>query len=106
MDENTKAHVTQELLEMILDVMPDAKMIEKYGGHIVERIAGEAETQCCGYFCYTEHISLEFTRGYLLSDQNDILEGKGKHRRHVKLKSIQDLQSKRCKEFLEQVSNF
>ena len=35
MDENDKAEITRELSEIILDVMPDAAMLDKYGGVIV-----------------------------------------------------------------------
>lgn len=105
MDDNTKTEITQKLLDIILDVMPDAKMIEKYGGIIVERISGQSDTQCCGYFTYAEHVSLEFTHGARLLDPKNILNGRGKQRRHIKLKSVQDVTAKQCKEFLEQASN-
>jgi|TARA_R110002049_G_C9108159_1_gene557509 hypothetical protein len=105
MTEHDKAEITRELSEIILDVMPDAAMLDKYGGVIVERIAGEPKTHCCGYFVYAEHVSLEFSKGVLLSDPNSILEGKGKLRRHIKLVDVQDLEAKRCRHFLEQVAN-
>jgi len=104
MDESVKAEIAQELSEIILDVMPDAAMIDKYGGVIVERIAGEPKSHCCGYFIYAQHVSLEFTEGVLLPDPDNILEGKGKLRRHIKLMNRSDLQAKRCRHFLEQVT--
>ncbi|MEO9896124.1 MAG: DUF1801 domain-containing protein [Paracoccaceae bacterium] len=106
MDESVKAQIAQELSEIILDVMPDAAMLDKYGGIIVERIAGDPKTQCCGYFIYAQHVSLEFSSGVLLPDPDNILEGKGKLRRHIKLKNSQDLQTKQCRRFLEQVAKF
>lgn len=104
MNENDKAEITRELSEIILDVMPDAAMLDKYGGIVVERIAGEPKTHCCGYFVYAQHVSLEFSKGALLSDPDGILEGKGKLRRHIKLVDIQCLQTRRCRHFLEQVA--
>lgn len=104
MDERVKAEISRELSEIILDVMPDAAMLDKYGGVIIERIAGQPKTHCCGYFIYTQHVSLEFSNGVLLPDGDNILEGTGKRRRHIKLMDIQDLQTKRCRHFLEQVA--
>ncbi|MGH1459711.1 MAG: DUF1801 domain-containing protein [Paracoccaceae bacterium] len=99
-----KAEIAQALSEIILDVMSDAAMLDKYGGIIVERIAGDPKTQCCGYFIYARHVSLEFTNGVLLPDPDNILEGAGKLRRHIKLTSRQDVQAKGCRHFLEQVA--
>jgi len=104
MDQTTKAEIAQNLSEIISDVMPDAVMRDKYGGIVVERVAGQPKTQCCGYFTYAQHVSLEFTHGVQLADPDNLLEGTGKQRRHIKLKNVQDLRAKRCKNFLEQVS--
>lgn len=104
MDQTTKAEIARDLSEIILDVMPDAVMRDKYGGIVVERVSGQPKTQCCGYFIYAQHVSLEFTHGSQLADPDNLLEGTGKQRRHIKLKNIQDLTAKRCRNFLEQVS--
>lgn len=92
------------LTKVVLDKMPDAAMLEKYGGIIVEKVAGQPKSHCCGYFVYQHHVSLEFSRGAQLDDPDGILEGSGKLRRHIKLKDTSDIQVKRCSEFLEQVS--
>jgi hypothetical protein len=104
MEAKTATEITQALTEIILEEMPDAALIEKYGGLIVERIAGEAKTQCCGFFVYTNHISLEFSRGVLLRDDTGHLEGAGKHRRHIKLTRLSEIKSKGCREYLEQIA--
>ncbi|MBY0573481.1 MAG: DUF1801 domain-containing protein, partial [Undibacterium sp.] len=51
---------------------------------------------------YKEHVSLEFGRGNELNDQHNVLEGKGKFRRHIKLHQCQDLEDKQVKFFLQQ----
>lgn len=104
MDEITKSEITRELNEIILDKMPDAAMLDKYGGIIVEKIAGQPKSHCCGYFAYEHHVSLEFSRGFQLHDPDGILEGSGKLRRHIKLTNLSDIIAKRCNEFLDQVS--
>lgn len=105
MDENDKTQIVQHLQEMILQVMPEAMLINKYGGIVIERIAGQTDTQCCGYFAYTTHVSLEFTQGAKLADPESMLEGNGKHRRHIKLYRVEDVEAKQCVKFLKQVSN-
>lgn len=103
MDENDKTQIVQRLQEMILKMMPEAKLINKYGGIVIERIAGQTDTQCCGIFRYTNHISLEFTQGYKLVDPEGVLEGIGKHRRHIKLSRVEDVEAQLCRELLIQV---
>lgn len=105
MDDGVKAKITQDLSEIILEVMPDAVTLDKYGGVVVERVAGRLETQCCGIFTHAKHVSLDFTDGAKLEDPSNILEGSGKQRRHIKLKVVEDVKTKRCREFLEQVIN-
>lgn len=102
MDDEVKAEIAQKLSEIILDVMPDATMLNKYGGKVFGRVAGQPDSQYCGVFISSKHVSLEFTNGAKLKDPNDILEGSGKQRRHIKLKALDDVQSKHCREFLEQ----
>lgn len=104
MDDHTKSDITQALYEMISEVMPDAVLRDKYGGTVIERIAGQPATQCGGVFVYSHHVSLEFTLGVRLSDPHGLLEGGGKLRRHLKLRSREHVQEKSCRAFLEQAS--
>ena len=104
MDEPLKSLIVDELRKIIFEVAPDAVMVEKYGGIMVDMAPTTPGERCCGYFSSKNHLSLEFSKGFLLEDPEEILEGSGKFRRHVKLKSLYDLQEKRCAEFLTQVS--
>jgi hypothetical protein len=61
----------------------------KYGG-----ILFAVEQAFCGVFAYANHVSLEFGEGASLLDQFNVLEGKGKFRRHIKLTSIEEIESK------------
>lgn len=87
---------------LILTVEPNAAFVEKYGGIIVESAPGHAKSQFCGVFAYTNHVSLEFTHGAELDDPDGILEGRGKHRRHIKIARLSDITQKRCEDFLRQ----
>lgn len=61
----------------------------KYGG-----ILFSSGLQFCGVFAYKAHVSVEFGHGALIQDPWGHLEGEGKGRRHLKLRSLDDIQSK------------
>ena len=62
----------------------------KYGG-----ILFTADVQFCGVFAYKEHVSFEFSHGAKLNDSEGFLEGRGKSRRHIKLRNADDLSAKK-----------
>ncbi|MDY0199544.1 MAG: DUF1801 domain-containing protein [Tenuifilaceae bacterium] len=55
-----------------------------------------------GLFVRKNHISFEFTKGFLMKDPNKLLEGNGKYRRHLKIKSIDDIQYKNVEYYIKQ----
>ncbi|KKC36515.1 hypothetical protein WH87_14315 [Devosia epidermidihirudinis] len=65
---------------------PGADEAVKYGGlyYATTRPFG-------GIFTYAEHISLEFTRGVELDDPAGLLRGEGKHRRHLRFTTPDDI---------------
>jgi hypothetical protein len=67
----------------------------KYGG-----ILFSSGVQFCGVFAYREHVSVEFGSGAHITDTFGHLEGLGKGRRHVKLKSINDIKNKKLAQYL------
>ena len=67
----------------------------KYGG-----ILFAAGKPICGVFSYAQHVSLEFGAGASLADPYQVLEGKGKLRRHIKLFSEQDIAGKHVRGYL------
>ena len=88
--------------EIVAQICPDAVGRPMYGGVLYEREPGVFHTGVCGVFCYKHHISIEFSQGFLLKDDAGVLEGKGKLRRHIKLRSVDDLQSKSVAQYIEQ----
>ncbi len=56
-----------------------------------------------GLFVRKNHVSFEFTQGFLMYDPDDILEGTGKYRRHLKIRSISDIESKNVEFFVSQI---
>lgn len=67
----------------------------KYGG-----ILFTSGVQFGGVFAYKEHVSFEFGSGAKIIDTFGHLEGAGKGRRHIKLKSIADISNKNLAQYL------
>jgi hypothetical protein len=67
----------------------------KYGG-----ILFSSGIHFCGVFAYKEHVSVEFGSGAKINDTFGHLEGSGKGRRHVKLKSLADIKNKKVAHYL------
>ncbi len=95
--------ITEEIDAMIFELRPGVGRRAMYGGVVFELEAGNAKTMVCGHFIYKAHVSVEFSEGYTLKDPKKLLEGKGKFRRHLKLRSLQDIQDKELSIFLKQV---
>ena len=80
---------------LILGLDPSITEEVKYGGFLFSR--GHA---FCGIFSYRQHVSLEFGEGAKLSDTSEVLEGSGKLRRHIKLRTLNDLTDKQVAFYL------
>ncbi|NQV09980.1 MAG: DUF1801 domain-containing protein [Cyanobacteria bacterium] len=68
----------------------------KYGGILFSSVI-----QFGGVFAYKKHVSVEFSKGALITDCFGFLEGKGKGRRHIKLMKISDIATKHLSSYLE-----
>jgi hypothetical protein len=89
-----KAQTLYTLRELILTYYPETEENKMYGG-IIFSVGKE---HFSGLFMYASHVSIEFGKGYLMSDPNGILEGGGKFRRHIKIKSHEEITNK-CVDF-------
>ena len=87
--------VVHDVLAVVRRAFPAATQEVKYGGILIS-----AGVQFCGVFAYSQHVSVEFGHGAKISDPFGHLEGTGKGRRHVKLRTLADIQSKRLAEYL------
>jgi hypothetical protein len=85
----------QALRKLILGFGDAVAEEVKYGGLLF--FAGKP---FCGVFSYANHISLEFSAGAALPDKHKVLEGGGKLRRHIKLTTIQDIESKHVSDYI------
>ncbi len=98
----TAEEIIRELDAIIADVCPGAGRRPMYGGMIFETEPGVPKTMVCGHFIYKQHVSLEFGDGYKFSDPESVLEGKGKYRRHIKLTSVDEIETKSVRAMIEQ----
>lgn len=55
-----------------------------------------------GIYPYKNHVSIEFSEGAEFSDPSNILAGKGKHRRHLKLVQLSDIAEQNASFFIQQ----
>jgi len=53
-----------------------------------------------GVFVYRQHVSVELSCGAFIADPHGLLEGSGKGRRHLKLRSLEDIKSKHLETYL------
>ncbi|TRY32527.1 DUF1801 domain-containing protein [Aliiglaciecola sp. M165] len=71
----------------------------KYGG-ITYNLNGEL---VAGIFSYKGHVSIEFSNGAEFTDPHNVLEGGGKHRRHIKITTPEDIGNKALAEYIQQL---
>lgn len=88
--------VFQAVRSLIFRMYPTVKEETKYGG-----ILFSVSSPFCGLFSYAKHISLEIGNGALIQDEFNVLEGSGKLRRHIKLKTQEEIFSKNIPHYLE-----
>lgn len=87
-----------EIRKIIFNTFPNVSEKMMYGG-IIFFLNTEMFS---GLFVNKNHITVEFSKGYLMVDPFKRLEGKGKYRRHLKIKSNEDLKNKEVAYFVKQ----
>lgn len=102
MNDATKAEIIGSLGEMVIASVPDANLRSMYGGTVIELETNNPKSRIGGFYAYAEYVSLEFASGAQFDDPSGVLEGTGRLRRHVKLRSADDIGTKACKRFLDQ----
>jgi len=93
--------IVQATRTQVRAVAPEATERVMYGG-----ILFAAPEQFCGVFAYSAHVSMEFGQGAELKDPHHVLEGSGKFRRHIKLMTPGDIETKHLKDYIAQALRF
>lgn len=96
--DSQKYQILIKLRAIVFSNYPEVKERIMYGG-----IMFSLTEDFGGVFVYKNHVSFEFSYGYKFDDPKNLLEGNGKYRRHLKLKSIEDLEIKKVAFFVKQI---
>lgn len=56
-----------------------------------------------GIYVSRHHVSLVFSDGNKLDDTYKVLEGTGKYRRHIKIRTLDDINSKHCSAYVDKL---
>lgn len=98
MIDNKKYHSLHVMRDIVFENYPETNERMMYGGIMFSL----NEEDFGGLFVRKNHISFEFGKGVFMKDPNKILEGSGKLRRHLKIKSEEDIQNKYVDFFVKQ----
>jgi len=95
--DDEKFSILKKLRAIVFEIYPDAEEKIMYGG-VMFSLKGDFG----GVFVSKKHVSFEFSKGFEFSDPHNHLEGTGKFRRHLKLKTLADIDDKQVASFVEQ----
>ncbi len=98
MVETEKSNFLYAMREIVYKIHPKTSEKFKYGGILFSL----NDEDYGGLFVSKHHVSFEFSKGYLMKDPKKILEGPGEFRRHLKIKSAEDINSKEVAFFVKQ----
>lgn len=92
------------LRQLILDVYPDAIELPWPKQHIASY--GVGPKKMTEHFCYIgvqrNYVNLGFYYGAQLSDPEQLLEGTGNNLRHIKIKTVDDVDRLAIRQMIEQ----
>ena len=92
-----KHQIIEAARKLVYNNYPKASERIMYGG-----ILFCLEEDFGGVFAYKNHVSFEFSIGFKFTDPDHLLEGKGQFRRHLKMKSLQEVETKMLDFFVKQ----
>ena len=92
-----KFEILTQLRQVVFSNYPKTNERMMYGG-----IMFSLEDDFGGLFVRKQHISFEFSNGFTMNDPKKLLEGTGKFRRHLKIRSLADIEDKKVDFFVKQ----
>ncbi len=92
-----KSEILLKLRNIVFSCNPEIQERVMYGG-----IMFSLGDDFGGLFVRKNHVSFEFVFGVQMKDRDGVLEGVGKFRRHLKLRSLKDIEIKKVAYFVEQ----
>jgi len=97
MYDHDKFDILMKLRDIVFFRNPEIEERILYGG-----IMFSLEGDFGGLFVRKNHVSFEFAFGVHFEDPDGVLEGTGQLRRHVKLRSVKDIETKKVACFMRQ----
>ena len=104
MKKHEQADLVSRLCDLIVKAIPKAQAVNKYGGTLYTLKPDEKEGQFCGIFKYEDHVQLAFSQGALLNDPDVLLTGNGKHRRHINVQDIQEINEPALRKLIKEAA--
>ena len=95
--DSEKFEILQNLRKIVFSNYPKTNERIMYGG-----IMFSLEDDFGGLFVRKKHVSFEFGSGAFMNDPHKMLEGTGKFRRHLKIRSLADIEDKKVDFFVKQ----
>jgi len=89
--------ILQTLREIVFSNHVTTRERIMYGG-----IMFTLEEDFGGLFVRKDHITFEFSSGISMKDPDKLLEGSGKFRRHLKIRTFSDIKAKKVDFFVKQ----
>jgi hypothetical protein len=102
MNQTEITEITDSILETLVDAAPDITTRTMYGGTVFEMEKETPKSRIGGVYSYENYVSVEFATGAGFDDPQNLLEGSGKKRRHIKIHTLKDVADKNCYGFLTQ----
>lgn len=102
MDYATAEAIESRIRALVAEIAPEVRYVPKYGGLVMCYDPTTDNRFVGGIFRYKAHVSLEFSHGATFEDPDGLLEGGGKHRRHLKFVAASEVDRKGAAAFLAQ----
>ena len=96
-----KGEIATILRKLVSAISPNVEEEIKYGGLVFL----SDKRLFCGVFIRKNHISIEFDKGAEMQDPDNLLEGSGANRRHLKIFQRKDIEDKKAKYYIKQSFN-
>lgn len=93
-----KSDILIEIRQIIFDFFPKIDERIMYDGIIFFF----NDEMLSGLFLNKKHVTLEFSKGFLMKDPHDFLQGRGKYRRHLKFRTMEDIVNNDVHFFVQQ----
>ncbi len=83
----------EQVREIVRELAPALAERVRYGGVMFGN-------ELLGVFPRKKHVTVEFSRGIEMSDPQGVLQGSGKYRRHILVRSVADIEATHLADYI------